>query len=122
MALDRKSTRLNSSHLVMSYAVFCLKKKRLHQQIGERVEAAYGKRAEEIVTELALHFERGRDYPRAVLYHQRAAEQAIRRSAYPEAIHHLRKGLTLLKTCPDTPERPQQELTLHMRLGMSLAV
>src|ERR1022692_1038290 len=32
--LDRKSTRLNSSHLVISYAVFCLKKKRtpeLHQ-------------------------------------------------------------------------------------------
>src|SRR5256885_11995962 len=27
-ALDRKSTRLNSSHLVISYAVFCLKKKR----------------------------------------------------------------------------------------------
>src|SRR2546426_8233921 len=26
-ALDRKSTRLNSSHLVISYAVFCLKKK-----------------------------------------------------------------------------------------------
>src|SRR5256885_8780520 len=28
-ALDRKSTRLNSSHLVISYAVFCLKKKNL---------------------------------------------------------------------------------------------
>src|SRR5256885_3788579 len=27
-ALDRKSTRLNSSHLVISYAVFCLKKKK----------------------------------------------------------------------------------------------
>src|SRR5256885_12673151 len=27
--LDRKSTRLNSSHLVISYAVFCLKKKPL---------------------------------------------------------------------------------------------
>src|SRR2546426_8296050 len=26
-AVDRKSTRLNSSHLVISYAVFCLKKK-----------------------------------------------------------------------------------------------
>src|SRR5256885_8919501 len=26
-AIDRKSTRLNSSHLVISYAVFCLKKK-----------------------------------------------------------------------------------------------
>src|ERR1022692_5163588 len=28
VALDRKSTRLNSSHLVISYAVFCLKKKK----------------------------------------------------------------------------------------------
>src|SRR5205807_6125505 len=27
LAVDRKSTRLNSSHLVISYAVFCLKKK-----------------------------------------------------------------------------------------------
>src|SRR2546426_1491844 len=27
---DRKSTRLNSSHLVISYAVFCLKKKKAH--------------------------------------------------------------------------------------------
>src|SRR5256885_2765524 len=28
MLADRKSTRLNSSHLVISYAVFCLKKKK----------------------------------------------------------------------------------------------
>src|SRR3954466_8045263 len=27
-ALDRKSTRLNSSHTIISYAVFCLKKKK----------------------------------------------------------------------------------------------
>src|SRR5256885_5197994 len=30
---DRKSTRLNSSHLVISYAVFCLKKKKKHKQV-----------------------------------------------------------------------------------------
>src|SRR3989454_7737134 len=30
---DRKSTRLNSSHLVISYAVFCLKKKNKRQTI-----------------------------------------------------------------------------------------
>src|ERR1039457_4758957 len=30
-ALDRKSTRLNSSHLVISYAVFCLKNKQISQ-------------------------------------------------------------------------------------------
>src|SRR5256885_11194420 len=29
--IDRKSTRLNSSHLVISYAVFCLKKKNKNQ-------------------------------------------------------------------------------------------
>src|SRR5205807_10131339 len=29
VAIDRKSTRLNSSHLVISYAVFCLKKKKM---------------------------------------------------------------------------------------------
>src|SRR5256885_5309078 len=34
-SLDRKSTRLNSSHLVISYAVFCLKKKN-----DARLEAA----------------------------------------------------------------------------------
>src|SRR5256885_3653959 len=28
---DRKSTRLNSSHLVISYAVFCLKKKKIYK-------------------------------------------------------------------------------------------
>src|SRR5437870_7921168 len=28
--LDRKSTRLNSSHVAISYAVFCLKKKKHH--------------------------------------------------------------------------------------------
>src|SRR5256885_12220568 len=30
---DRKSTRLNSSHLVISYAVFCLKKKNIQPHI-----------------------------------------------------------------------------------------
>src|SRR5438034_4764930 len=29
--LDRKSTRLNSSHTVISYAVFCLKKKKIKE-------------------------------------------------------------------------------------------
>src|SRR5436190_16547535 len=32
--LDRKSTRLNSSHTVISYAVFCLKKKNVHHRIS----------------------------------------------------------------------------------------
>src|SRR5438874_8400344 len=30
--LDRKSTRLNSSHVEISYAVFCLKKKKIYEK------------------------------------------------------------------------------------------
>src|SRR5256885_7475056 len=33
-SIDRKSTRLNSSHLVIPYAVFCLKKKKNHFRLG----------------------------------------------------------------------------------------
>src|SRR5256885_13283432 len=33
---DRKSTRLNSSHLVISYAVFCLKKKKHDHTVAHR--------------------------------------------------------------------------------------
>src|SRR2546426_3585574 len=35
LLLDRKSTRLNSSHLVISYAVFCLKKKKTKKQSSQ---------------------------------------------------------------------------------------
>src|SRR2546426_3874077 len=39
---DRKSTRLNSSHLVISYAVFCLKKKKyLEQARDARTDAHF---------------------------------------------------------------------------------
>src|SRR5256885_4858061 len=34
--IDRKSTRLNSSHLVISYAVFCLKKKKITSRSADR--------------------------------------------------------------------------------------
>src|SRR5256885_11295748 len=37
MKPDRKSTRLNSSHLVISYAVFCLKKKQRPSQFKRHV-------------------------------------------------------------------------------------
>src|SRR2546426_5592216 len=44
---DRKSTRLNSSHLVISYAVFCLKKKKkikeIHQSYKESDRVNYTK-------------------------------------------------------------------------------
>src|SRR5262249_25327902 len=42
------------------------------------------------------------------------------RSAHMEAIAHLRQGLALLQTLPETPECSQQELLLLIALGASL--
>ena len=92
----------------------------LHQQIGMRIEAAYGPRVSEVAAELAVHFERGRDDHRAVRYLQHAAENATRRHAYREVIVHLSKGLALLQSMPDTPERLRQELDIHTVLGPAL--
>src|ERR1022692_4780695 len=45
---DRKSTRLNSSHLVISYAVFCLKKKKTVKKTG------FGDRRKAILEDMAV--------------------------------------------------------------------
>src|SRR5258708_27685294 len=37
---DRKSTRLNSSHQIISYAVFCLKKKKTQQHSTQSIDVA----------------------------------------------------------------------------------
>src|SRR5258708_14051802 len=42
---DRKSTRLNSSHQIISYAVFCLKKKTNHPRTRDTAPAARPARA-----------------------------------------------------------------------------
>src|SRR5262249_16647078 len=44
----------------------------------------------------------------AVHYWHTAAQRAIERSAYVEAIRHLRQGLAVLQTLPETPERLQR--------------
>src|SRR2546422_5238004 len=40
---DRKSTRLNSSHGYISYAVFCLKKKKARQTMRDAVQSRIGR-------------------------------------------------------------------------------
>lgn len=92
----------------------------LHRRIGEQGETLYGERAVEIAAELAMHFERGSDYKQAAKYLQIAADNAIRRFAYQEAVALSRLGLELLLKLPDTPERARQELCLQLSLGVPL--
>jgi DNA-binding winged helix-turn-helix (wHTH) protein/predicted ATPase len=98
------------------------RKRRWHLQIGLRKETGYGPRAREMAAELAGHFVQGRDPQRAVHYLQAASEQALQRSAYPEAVTHLTQGMALLAQWPETPARAQQELCLQMALGAALMV
>jgi tetratricopeptide (TPR) repeat protein len=93
---------------------------RLHRQIGERLEAGYGPRTRDIASELAAHFGRGRDAERAARYSWQAAESALGRSAYREAIEHLQSALKALQSLPDTPERTQREVSLHCALAGTL--
>jgi len=95
---------------------------RLHRRIGEWGEAAYGQRVGDMAAELAVHFERGHDAAGAVRHLSHAGENALRRSAHPEAIKLLTKGVELLNTLPDTPERVRQELVLQATLGATLMV
>src|SRR2546429_1967657 len=44
-SLDRKSTRLNSSHGYISYAVFCLKKKKKHRHQDAVLSTSYSAQA-----------------------------------------------------------------------------
>ena len=88
---------------------------RWHQQIGTRLEVAFGPRAGEIAAELAVHFEHGRDYDRAVQYLQHAAETAVQRHAHREAIAYLRRALTLLDSMAETPRRLRHELESSLR-------
>jgi predicted ATPase len=89
----------------------------LHRRIGERGEQAYGNQVRKIAAELAVHFERGRNVQRAVLYRYHAADNAMYRFGHQEAIAHLTTGLELLSTQPATPERDQQEIALQSALG-----
>src|SRR5215831_11549101 len=89
----------------------------LHRQVGERAELLYGERAEEIATELAMHFERGRVYERAVTYLQQAAVVAQRLYANEDAINLLTRGLVLLQQLPRGEKREAQELNIQLALA-----
>jgi adenylate cyclase len=90
---------------------------RLHQSIAHWLETVSGDQAVDIAAELAVHYEQGRDYERAVCYLEHAARKAMRRGATYEAIRHLRAALRVLPTIPQTTGHAERELTLHTLLA-----
>jgi class 3 adenylate cyclase/predicted ATPase len=91
-----------------------------HQQIAQVLEAQF---PETVATQpelLAYHYTEANLPEQGVHYWYTAGQRASERSAHVEALAHLRHGLQLLQTLPETPAQRQQEVDLHIALGASL--
>jgi predicted ATPase len=82
----------------------------------------HGDKCTSLAAELAMLFEAARDHERAADHYRVAAENAARVFAHHQAIALARRGLALLETLPDTPDRAHRELPLQMTLAMQLQV
>jgi serine/threonine protein kinase len=92
----------------------------LSAAVAKGMEGYYGEKSAAVAAELALLWEAARDFPRAADYFLLAAQNAVRLFANHEAVVLARRGLQLLETLADTPERAQRELTLQITLGPAL--
>ena len=122
---DEVSTRYCFIHALYQNALYdrvpLARRAHLHKRIGEQMEIDFGGRAPEIAAELAMHFEKAREYHRAVPYLQQAAVNASRRFANRETLELSRRGLELLRKLPEDGERIQQELLLQISFALALA-
>jgi class 3 adenylate cyclase/predicted ATPase len=94
----------------------------LHERTGRAIEELYRDALDAHYGELAHHYSRTGNTPKAVEYLRLAGEQAVQRSAYEEAIGQLSRGVELVATLPQTRERTERELHLQLALGRALTV
>ena len=92
----------------------------LHAAAGHALERLYPNWLVERSEELAHHYTEAGLTEKAVHYWQQAGQKAGERSAHVEAIAHLRQGLALLETLPESPQRLQREVNMYIALGASL--
>jgi class 3 adenylate cyclase/predicted ATPase len=92
----------------------------LHERTAQAIEELYRDGLDEHYGELAHHYGRTENVPKAVEYLHLAGEQAAQRSAYAEAVSQLSRGVELVATLPESRERARQELSLQIALGETL--
>jgi class 3 adenylate cyclase/predicted ATPase len=91
-----------------------------HLRIAQVLEEQFTETAEAEPELLAHHCMEAGLTEQAVTYWYKAGQSASERSAHVEAISHLRQGLALLQTLPETPQRLQREVDMLIALGASL--
>jgi predicted ATPase len=92
-----------------------------NQRIAQVLESQFPETAEAEPELVAHHYTEASLVEQAVSYWHKAGQRATERSAHVEAISHLRTGLTLLETLPETPERLGREVDMLIVLGASLS-
>ncbi len=93
------------------------KRRARHAEIAEVLETHFTALAEREPELLAHHFTEAGDEQRAVEKLYEAGARAVERSADAIANAHLQQALELIVRLPDTPERSQRELDIHILLG-----
>ena len=93
----------------------------LHARIAETLESQFGEIAENQPELLARHCTEAGRFEKAINYWLKAGEQAVARSAMPEAEALLRKGLRLVTHITDSDRRKEHELDLQLALGLALS-
>jgi predicted ATPase len=96
-------------------------RQKYHRKIAQVLEKNFPDTMETQPELLAHHYTEAGLNEQAVGYWHQAGKRAIQRSAHVEAINHLTKGLNLIESMPENPERNQQELKLQLTLGIALA-
>ena len=88
----------------------------LHRQAGEQLLRHHGEQAPRIATQLAMHFERGRDFPRTVKYLIQAGDNAAKVYANAEAEEHYHHALDFVERLP-TDEKSEAYFTIYQKRG-----
>jgi class 3 adenylate cyclase/tetratricopeptide (TPR) repeat protein len=96
-------------------------RQQLHGRIADVLVARFPERANAEPELVARHAEAAGRIDDAIAEYRRAAEQARARSAYQEAMAHLRSAIALLSTLPEGRERDGREIMLQFRLAESIA-
>ena len=97
-------------------------RRQLHERIGAALERLSATSIEDHLGNLAHHYSRSGNVPKALEYLERAGRQAVQRSAYLEAIRSLSGAVDLLMRLPESRERDQHELALQTTRGQVLMV
>ena len=96
------------------------KRQQVHQRIATTLEADFPEIVDKQPEVLAHHFTEADEGDKAVGYWQAAGARSLTRFAHQEAIQQLTKGLELLQQLPESDERNEQEIQMHISLGVPL--